>query len=260
METIFMFVLFFVFGAVIGSFLNVCVYRIPAKISIVWPPSHCPKCNNKIKWYDNIPILSYLLLGAKCRNCKEKISIQYPLVEFMTAALTTLFFYNFGLTAWTFCALFCLYTLIVVSLIDLKTYTIPDTLSIGLIFFGLAVCFINPAFEGDILERFTSSIIGASVGFFGAWGLALFCSALVKKEALGGGDIKLMGAIGALSGCLGMANALLLASIFGLICFAVLAQLKKTPENGAIPFGPFLSLGLISNLLFPNFNLLLLGI
>ena len=89
MEIITMFFLFFVFGAAIGSFLNVCIYRLPAKISIAWPPSHCPKCNSKIKWYDNIPILSYLILGAKCRNCKEKISIQYPVVEFLTGILTT---------------------------------------------------------------------------------------------------------------------------------------------------------------------------
>ncbi|MBR4508828.1 MAG: prepilin peptidase [Elusimicrobiaceae bacterium] len=260
MEIISMFVLFFVFGAVIGSFLNVCIYRLPAKISIVWPPSHCPKCDTRIKWYDNIPILSYLILRGKCRKCKEKISIQYPIVEFLTGALTTLFFFNFGLSAWTFCASFCLYVLITLSFIDLDTYTIPDILSIGLIFFGLAVCWLNPAFSGNWLSKFTSSIIGASVGFFGSWGLAVICSAIIKKEALGGGDIKLMGAIGALSGCLGMANALMIASIFGLICFAILGALKKTPKNGAIPFGPFLSVGLIVNLLFPHFNLLLIGV
>jgi len=256
----FMFILFFVFGAVIGSFLNVCIYRIPAKISIAWPSSHCPKCKNKIKWYDNIPILSYLILGGKCRHCKEKISLQYPIVELLTAILTTLFFFNFGLTMWTSCTLFCLYVLIVLSFIDLETYTIPDILSIGLIFFGLAVCFLNPAFDGNWLNKFTQSITGASIGFFGSWGLALSCSAFIKKEALGGGDIKLMGAIGALSGCWGMANALMLSSLFGLICFVILARLKKTPENGAIPFGPFLSLGLIINLLFPHFNLLLIGV
>lgn len=260
MEIILMFALFFAFGAVIGSFLNVCVYRIPAQISIVWPPSHCPKCNNKIKWYDNIPIISYIVLGAKCRNCKEKISIQYPVVEFLTAALTTLFFFNFGLSAWTFCALFCLYVLITLSFIDLKTYTIPDILSIGLIFFGLAVCWLNPAFSGDWFDKFTSSITGASIGFFGSWGLALACSAIIKKDALGGGDIKLMGAIGALSGFWGMANAMMIASLFGLICFVILGALKKTPKNGAIPFGPFLSVGLIVNLLFPHFNLFLIGV
>lgn len=255
----FMFILFFVFGAVIGSFLNVCIYRIPAKISVAWPSSHCPKCKNKIKWYDNIPILSYIILHGKCRHCKEKISLQYPIVEFLTAVLTTLFFFNFGLTAWTFCTIFCLYVLIVLSFIDLETYTIPDILSIGLIFFGLAVCSLNPAFDGNWLSKFTQSITGASIGFFGSWGLALACSAFIKKEALGGGDIKLMGAIGALSGCWGMANALMLSSLFGLICFVILARLKKTPENGAIPFGPFLSLGLIINLLFPHLNLILIG-
>ncbi len=260
MEFIIMLVLFFVFGAVIGSFLNVCIYRIPAKISIVWPPSHCPKCNNRIKWYDNIPILSYLILGAKCRNCKEKISIQYPIIELLTAVLTTLFFVNFGLIAWTFCALFCLYCLITLSFIDLKTYTIPDTLSIGLIFFGLAVCLINPAFSGSLFDKFASSIIGATVGFFGTWGLAIICSAIIKKEALGGGDIKLMGAIGALSGFLGMVNVLMLASLFGLICFAILGILKKTPKDGAIPFGPFLSVGLVIMLLYPNFNLFTIGL
>ena len=259
MEITFMYILFFIFGAVIGSFLNVCIYRIPAKISVAWPPSHCPNCNKNIKWYDNIPILSYIILGAKCRYCKTKISFQYPLIEFLTAVLTTLFFYIFGISNWTACVLLCMYILIILSFIDLKTYTIPDTLSIGLIFFGLAVCFLNPAFAGNWLDKFTKAITGASVGFFGSWGLAVFCSALIKKEALGGGDIKLMGAIGALSGCWGLANALMLSSLFGLICFAVLARLKKTPENGAIPFGPFLSLGLLINLLFPHFNLLLIG-
>ena len=259
METIFLFVLFFLIGAVIGSFLNVCIYRIPAKISVAWPPSHCPKCNKEIKWYDNIPILSFLILGAKCRYCKEEISFQYPLVEFLSAVLTTCFFYVFGLTPWLFCVLFCLYVLIVASFIDIKTYTIPDFLSVGLIFFGLMVCFLNPAFSGSFLEIFRTSLIGASVGFFGSWGLALICSAVIKKDSLGGGDIKLMGAIGALCGVLGLINVLMIASLLGLLYFAFLAYLKKSPKNGAIPFGPFLSIGLLINLLFPHFNFLFLG-
>lgn len=260
METIFIAVLFFIFGAIIGSFLNVCIYRIPANISIVWPASHCPKCNKPIKWYDNIPIISYLILRAKCRNCKAKISFQYPAVEFFTAFFTTLFFFAFGLTSWTFCALICLYALIVLSVIDLKTYTIPDTFSLGLIVFGLAVSFINPAFSGSLGAKFLASLIAALVGFFGSWGLAILCSAMIKKEALGGGDIKLMGGIGALCGCIGMANVLMLASILGLICFIILGLLKKTPKDGAIPFGPFLSAGLLIVLLYPNLNLFTIGL
>lgn len=245
----------FVFGLVIGSFLNVCVYRIPAKMSIVWPPSSCPKCQSRIKWYDNIPILSYLILGGKCRSCKEKISLEYPIVEFLTACLTLLFVWKIGLTLWLPFALIVLYSLIVLSVIDIKLMIIPDRFSLGLIVFGLACAFANPAFSGGVGDRIISSLIGGAVGFFGLWLTAIIGQLIFKKEAMGGGDIKLMGAIGALSGWIGVINALIVSSFAGIFYFGVLMLLKKPAENNAIPFGPFLSVGLIVNLLLPNFTL-----
>lgn len=240
------------FGLIIGSFLNVCIYRIPAKISIAWPPSACPKCKSKIKWYDNVPVLSYLILRGKCRNCKEKISIQYPIVELFTGLLTVLFVLQFGISIWTPLVLFIIYCLIVLSVIDIKIMIIPDRFSIGLTLFGIMVCFFNPAFTGVPFDKFLSSLGGAAIGFFGLWALAVLGQVVFKKEAMGGGDIKLMAAIGALSGGFGVLNALVVSSFAGILYFGVLVLLRRPVENGAIPFGPFLSAGLLFNLFFPG--------
>ena len=252
---IFILILSFVLGMVIGSFLNVCIYRIPAKISVVWPASHCFNCNNKIKWYDNIPVLSFLVLGGKCRKCKSKISFQYPLVEFITGCLTVLFVWKTGINWWLPFVLITLFSTIVLSVIDIKTMEIPNRFSLGLILVGLAGSFFNPAFDGTLWERFLSSLIGGAVGFFGLWITAIIGSAIFKKEAMGGGDIKLMGAIGALTGWIGVVNSLVIASFAGIIYFGILLMLKKNIENNAIPFGPFLSAGLLFCMLMPNFTI-----
>jgi leader peptidase (prepilin peptidase)/N-methyltransferase len=242
----------FIFGLIIGSFLNVCIYRIPKKMSIAWPASSCPACSAKIKWYDNVPVLSFLILRGKCRKCKEKISWQYPAVEFFTALVTALFVFKFGFTAWTPVALFVVYCLIILSVIDMRLMIIPDRFSIGLIFVGLAVSFINPAFSGASLDKFLSSLTGGAAGFFGLWAIALIGQILFRKESMGGGDIKLMGAIGALSGVFGVINALVISSFSGILYFGVLVLIRKPLSSGTISFGPFLSFGLFINLLFPG--------
>lgn len=244
----------FIFGLMIGSFLNVCIYRIPKDMSLVWPGSACPKCGAKIKWYDNVPVFSWLFLRAKCRACKAGISAQYPAVELFTGLITVLFVYKFGLTLWAGFALAAVYCLIALSVIDMQIMIIPDRFSIGLIVFGLAVSFSNPAFSGGVWQRLLSSFIGAVVGFFGLWGIALIGTLLFRKEAMGGGDIKLMGAIGALSGVMGVVNALIISSFAGLFYFGVLILLRRPADNGTIPFGPFLSVGLLFNLYFPVMN------
>ncbi len=254
---LFIYIFSLIFGAVIGSFLNVCIYRIPANVSLWWPPSTCPRCKTKIKFYDNIPILSYLILRGKCRNCKEKISIQYPLIEAVTSLLTLLVVCNFGLTYWTAIALIITYSLIVLSMIDFKLYIIPDRFSIGLTVLGLLVFFINPAFSGDLKPKFIQCITGGAVGFFGLWAIALIGSMAFKKEAMGGGDIKLIAAVGTLTGFNGVISTLIISSFSALIYYAILFILKKNPENKTIPFGPFISIGLFINILIPN-NLLLL--
>lgn len=248
-----MIVLFYalLLGLVIGSFLNVCVYRIPNNMSIAFPPSACPKCKSKIKWYDNIPVISFIILRARCRSCGQKISLEYPVVELLTGLLTVLFVWRFGINVWTPAVLFVVYCLITLSAIDLHTMTIPDRFSIGLTVFALAVAFINPAFEGGALSKTISALIGGAVGFFGMWGLAIFGQLAFKKESMGGGDIKLMAAIGALSGWIGVINVLIVSSFSGIIYFGVLMLLKKNIEDRTIPFGPFLSIGLLVNLLLP---------
>ena len=252
---VFVLVLSFILGMVIGSFLNVCIYRIPNKISIVWPASHCPKCKTKIKWYDNIPALSYIILMGKCRACKCKISVEYPIVEFITGCLTLLFVWKIGLNWWLPFALVTLFSTIVLSVIDMKTMEIPDRFSLGLIVVGLAGSFFNPAFSGGLLDKFLSSLIGGAVGFFGLWITAIIGTLLFKKEAMGGGDIKLMGAIGALTGWIGVINTLIISSFAGVFYFGILMILKKQTENNAIPFGPFLSAGLLVCMLLPKFTL-----
>ena len=241
----------------IGSFLNVCIYRIPENLSLCWPPSTCPKCKTRIKFYDNIPVLSYLILRGKCRNCKAKISIQYPIIEALTSLLTLLVVYTLGLTYWTAVALLVTYSLIVLSMIDFKLYIIPDRFSIGLTVLGLLVFFINPAFSGSLKLQFIQSLAGGLIGFFGLWGLAVIGSIIFKKEAMGGGDIKLIAAVGTLTGIGGVISTLIISSFFALVYYAVLFILKKNPQNKTIPFGPFISIGLFINILVPN-NLLLL--
>ena len=257
MELLFIYISSLIFGAIVGSFLNVCIYRIPENVSLWWPPSTCPKCKTRIKFYDNIPVLSYIILRGKCRNCKEPISIQYPVIEALTSILTLLVVYKFGLTYWTAVALLVTYSLIVLSMIDFRLYIIPDRFSIGLTVLGLAVFFINPAFSGDLKAKFIQCFTGGAVGFFGLWGMAIIGSFLFKKEAMGGGDIKLTAAVGTLTGLSGVISTLIISSFLGLVYYIVLFILKKDPQNKTIPFGPFISMGLFINILFPN-NLLLL--
>lgn len=246
-----------IFGAIIGSFLNVCIYRIPENISLWWPPSTCPNCKTRIKFYDNIPILSYFILRGKCRNCKAKISLQYPIVEALTSLLTLLIVYVLGLNYWTAIALLVTYCLIILSIIDFELYIIPDRFSIGLAILGLLVFFINPAFAGSLSAKFTQCLVGGVIGFFGLWGLAFVGSVIFKKEAMGGGDIKLIAGVGTLTGISGLISTLIISSFVALVYYAVLAILKKNPQDKTIPFGPFISIGLFINILFPN-NLLLL--
>lgn len=253
----FVYILSLILGAMVGSFLNVCIYRIPENVSLWWPPSTCPKCKTRIKFYDNIPVLSYLILRGKCRSCKTKISIQYPIIEALTSLLTLLVVYNFGLTYWTAVALFVTYSLIVLSVIDFRLFIIPDRFSIGLTVLGLLVFFINPAFSGVLKAKFIQCLAGGAIGFFGLWGMAIIGSVIFKKEAMGGGDIKLTAAVGTLTGIGGVISTLIISSFLGLVYYAALFILKKDPQNKTIPFGPFISIGLFINILIPN-NLLLL--
>ena len=235
------------FGLVLGSFFNVCIYRIPQHKSIVWPGSFCPKCNAHIKWYDNIPLISYIVLLGKCRKCKAPISLQYPAVELLTAVLTVLFVWKNGLTVWSCGLLIAVYFLIILSVIDLQLMIIPDRFSLGLIVLGLAFAWCNPNFSGVWWQKELASLLGVAVGLFGVLAIALIGTWIFKKDAMGGGDVKLMAGIGAFVGWQGVITTVIMGSFFGLI-YAVYMMIRHGKKGGdAIPFGPFLSLGALVN-------------
>ena len=226
-----------VFGLIIGSFLNVCIYRIPRGKSIVYPSSSCPVCGVRIKWYDNIPVLSYILLKGRCRSCKSKISPVYPIVELLTAIYTVLMYLKFGLGIdFAFYLIFG-YMLIVGSFIDFFHYIIPDRISIGLAVVGLVY--------GFVMHELIHSLIGFAFGFILLFLVAMLGKAIFKKEAMGGGDVKLLGALGTFVGIKGVLFTLFVASLLGSVVGIVLIALGKASVSQRIPFGPYLSLSAI---------------
>ncbi len=224
-------------GMCIGSFLNVCIYRIPESKSVVYPPSSCPNCGYQIRWYDNIPLLSYLWLKAKCRQCKIPISFRYPMIEVMTGlfALSVLFRFGLGIESLIYFAFTA--TMIVITFIDLDHQIIPDIISLpGIPIFFLASFWIPTMTWKD-------SLIGIVSGGGSLWLVAEIYMLIAKKEGMGGGDIKLLAMMGALIGWKGVLFTIFFSSAIG--TFAGLAIMLHTRKNLklAIPFGPFLAIG-----------------
>lgn len=246
-------IVIFILGAIVGSFLNVCIHRMPNSESVVWPRSHCPKCKKRIPAYDNIPFISFILLRGRCRVCKERIPLRYPLVEFLTALVFLLLFARFGLGYDLFFYFVLACALIIATFIDIPHRIIPDEISLG----GIVVGFILNTVRGVNLKYFVFSfkpmvnsllgiIVGAGVIFLTGWLFDLVYFKLLKKppiqgetESMGGGDVKLLGMIGAF---LGWHRALLtffLAPFFGAV-IGIYILIKK--KDHTIPYGPFLSL------------------
>lgn len=234
----------FIFGACIGSFLNVCIYRIPAGVSIVHPGSSCPRCKTMIPWYDNIPIISYLLLVGKCRTCKAPIAFRYPFVELLTGVFAMACAMSFGATLHGLVTFAFIATLIVVTFIDLDHRIIPDTISLP----GIPIFFLAALAVPTITWR--ASAIGILVGggslLAVAWGYQL----LTGREGMGGGDIKILAMIGAMIGWQGILFTLFAASAIGTLA-GVLAMIQSGKGMRlAIPFGPFLATGATLYLFF----------
>jgi leader peptidase (prepilin peptidase)/N-methyltransferase len=227
-------------GLALGSFANVCIYRLPKKKSILFPGSFCPKCGRRIRFYDNIPILSYLILRGKCRDCKTKIPLQYPLVEFFTAALLTLAYLRFGLS-WDFAARGILIIVMILTFfIDLKHRIIPDTLTLPGVALGFAMSFLVSS------PSVLNSLIGIAVGGGMFYLAAVLGELLFKKESMGGGDIKLAMMLGAFLGWQNILLILLISSFLGsLIGGLALLFSKDVKQTRTIPFGPFLALGAV---------------
>lgn len=229
----------FLLGLVVGSFLNVCIYRIPRKISIVKPFSFCPSCNNAIKPWHNIPVLSFILLKGRCAYCGSKISLRYPLVEILNGIFYVIAFLNFGLTASLPFVLIFISSLIVISFIDLDFQIIPDFISIPLIFIGFILSFM-PHNAVGLVSSFKESLIGIAIG-----GGSLLLVSIISRGGMGGGDIKLNAGVGAFLGWKSALLTIFAGSLIGSIIGLVI--LKKT-GNRKIPFGPFLSIGALISL------------
>lgn len=232
-------------GLIIGSFSNVCIYRIPRNESLIRPGSHCPKCNQPIKFYDNIPLVSFIILKGKCRYCKEKISWQYPLVEFLTGIIYLLLFLRYGLQLVTFVYMFFCSALIIITFIDLKENIIPDVLSLPFILLGFLMSFF--------LKNLSpiNSLLGILAGGGVLLLVAILGGFLFKKEAMGGGDIKLAAMVGAFLGWQLTLLSLFLSFFTGAI-IGIVILIKNKGESDPIPFGPFIALGTIIALFFGN--------
>ncbi len=231
-------------GAAVGSFLNVCIRRIPAGESLILPASHCPKCLYSIKYYDNIPIASYLLLMGKCRNCGERISFQYPLVESLTAVFAIFLFWKFGLTLkFLFYFVFSC-VLIIIAFIDLEHQIIPDVLTLP----GIPVFFLAAVFAIGVpwLEALLGVLIGGGILYAIAFGYEV----IAKREGMGGGDIKLLAMLGAFFGWKSLIFILLISSFTGAVVGITVMLIKGKDMKYAVPFGPFLSLAAVAYIFF----------
>jgi leader peptidase (prepilin peptidase)/N-methyltransferase len=234
----------FIFGLCIGSFLNVCIYRLPASKSIVHPRSMCSNCGTLIAAYDNIPVLSYLWLKGRCRHCQIKISPRYPLVELLGGLLALGTFLKFGLTLealiyYLFCA-----ALLIVTFIDIDHRIIPNVITLP----GIPICFAASFALPTITykEALLGILIGGGSLFLVAW----IYSLITKKEGMGGGDIKLLAMMGAIVGWQGVLFTIFVASLVGTLAgLAAMLQSRKGMKL-AVPFGPFLSIGSITYAFF----------
>ncbi len=243
-----------VFGLLIGSFLNVCIYRVPEGLSIVSPGSRCPACGTDIKFYDNIPVISYIFLMGKCRSCKAKVSARYPFIEFLNALLYAVVLNRFGMDSpWIlFVYLFFVSTLIVIFFIDLDHQIIPNSITYP----GIPIAVIlgstilpDPFMRTELLGL-KASVIGfvAGGGFF--YLVAVAGKMVFKKDAMGGGDIKMMAMVGGLLGWKGVILTTFGGSLLGSIIGVILIKLKGREWGSKIPFGPYLALGALISLLW----------
>jgi leader peptidase (prepilin peptidase)/N-methyltransferase len=241
------YIFLFAFGAVLGSFLNVCAYRIPADRSVVSPASHCPLCGSPIRFYDNIPIASYILLLGRCRACKGSISPEYPVVEALTAAFTVLLYLRFGPTPELVVYLIFTASLIVITFIDLRHHIIPDVISLPGIGVGLASSTVL-AWSGGMPQPW-AGVLNSLAGILAGGGVLFIVAAAyylaTGKEGMGGGDIKLLAMIGAFLGWKGVLVTLFIGSFAGALAGGLLMLFFGKDRKYAVPFGPFLALGAV---------------
>ena len=238
----------FILGSIWGSFSNVCIHRLPNNKGVAKGRSYCPSCKKQIRWYDNIPIFSYVLLKAKCRDCSVKINIKYLLVELICALSFVWFFYLFGLSLTTLLFFILSIFFIIIFFIDLKHFIIPNELTFPLMAIGLLKSF-DPNLNQYLFPNFLNSLIGGVAGYIIIWMIIFIYKRLRNKEGMGLGDAKLLSAIGFWFGWMSIPFILFFSSFIALV-LAIPSLINKSKNlSSQIPFGPYLILGCVLYLL-----------
>ncbi len=239
----------FLLGLCVGSFLNVCVYRLPREESVVTPPSHCPACKQLISWYDNIPLLSFILLRGKCRKCAAPISFRYFFIELMTGLAVLGSFRYFGWTGQAAAAIVFLVILLGISATDLEHRIIPDEMSLSGIALGILFSAAFPILQHE--QHYLRSALASAIGILAGGGIiyatGVFGEFVFKKESMGGGDVKLMGMIGAF---LGWQYVLIVFFLAPVLALPIGLYMKIKYKADYIPYGPFISLAAVVVLFF----------
>lgn len=238
----------FILGLCLGSFLNVCICRIPHGKSVSWPPSSCPNCSARIKWHDNIPVLSWFILGAKCRNCRLPISVVYPVIELLTAFFLLTLWLIYGVSWFTPIYALAVFGLLLATFIDLEHMILPDRVTIGGMILFPVLSALYPPLQGveGWKTGLIASLIGLAVGFGLFWIIRELGSTALKKEAMGFGDVKLMGALGALLGWQSVIYITFFSALVGSIAGVSLIALHRKGIQSEIPYGPYIALAAFS--------------
>ena len=233
-----LFLVFFL-GIILGSFANVCIHRLPKNKQVIIGRSFCPKCKKKINWYDNLPLVSFLILKMKCRDCNKKISPRYFIVELLTGITFLIIFLSFNsLVALIFLCILSL-ILIMIFFIDLENFIIPDVLNFSIMFLALLKNFL-PNLNTSFVQEINQSIIGGIVGYLSIWVIIFLYKTIKKIEGMGLGDAKLMAGIGLLFGWQSIPFVLFISSVLGLIFVIPSLLSKRKNMRSEIPFGPFI--------------------
>lgn len=232
-------VIVLIYGAIVGSFLNVCIHRLPREESVLRPASRCPGCGHAILWRDNIPILGWLRLKGRCRHCHEPISWRYPAVELGTALLTLVTFKAFGLTPTGFALLLLVYAFVVLTMIDFDHYILPDVITLPGVVLGLGVSAVPRWFDLP-LPTMEDALIGVTAGGGGLWLFAWIFKILSGKDGMGFGDVKLLAMIGAWLGWQALPFTLFMAACLGSVAGVAWILVSGRDRRLPIPFGPYL--------------------
>ena len=243
-----LYIIVFIFGSIWGSFSNVCIRRIPNNTSVIKGRSHCPSCNKLIKWYDNIPLISFLILKARCRDCSTTIDVKYFIIELISALNFVLIFYLFGFSSTTILFFILSIGFLIIFFIDLKHFIIPNEITYPLMMLGFLKSF-DPNLNLNLFPNFIDSLIGGFLGYIIIWLVIFIYKKFRNKEGMGLGDAKLVSLIGFWFGWISIPFVIFFSSTIALI--KVIPDLIKNKKNlsSEIPFGPYLIVGCLTFLI-----------